>query len=206
MQKFKGIIHTRTKVVNRILRVYEQRSEVDIFDWYQDANEHAQYISLVTGVSLIQACGVLAALSPLKSWDINKRIALEFIQGKKPEHTRTMVGKARDILKTHDVNEICDILNGQKITSFFLNIYNPTDSTVLTIDRHAISICLGRSLRTDENYGMTVKQYTFFQECFRLAGIKAGIEPIKIQAITWETWRRLKRPQTQQINEIEVPF
>jgi len=202
-QKFKGKMLTRRQVVNNILSTYQKRTEADEFDWYREANEYAQYLARHTGATLIQCCGVIAAFSPLKTWEQNKIIAFSFLRTRSGKHTKAFKDKARAILKASTPEEICDILNGRKITAFFLNIFYPDRSDVLTIDRHAIAIALGRNAKDNEQ-NITAAQYAFFMECYTIAAARAEIPPIQMQAITWETWRRLKRPQGSDFDD--VPF
>lgn len=201
-QVFKGQVLTRTKVVNNILRTYQKRTSADVFDWYNEAHDYAQYLSRRTGKSVAQCCGVIAALSPLKTWEQNKIIAYSMLTSNRGQHTKVFIIKASQIMKSNSIEEICDILNGRKITAFFLNILRPQDSSVLTIDRHAIAISLGRDARDNEQR-LTESQYNFFVECYTIAAAKADIKPILMQSITWEAWRRLKRPAE---DSDEVPF
>ncbi len=202
-QVFKGQILTRTKVVNNILRTYQKREDADVFDWYQEAHEYAQQLSRQTSTDVARCCGIIAALSPLKTWEQNKIIAYSFLSSGRGQHTRVMKTKAREILKRgENIETICEILNGNKITAFFMNILRPQDSSILTIDRHAIAISLGRDAKQNEQE-ITAGQYNFFVECYTIAAAKVDIKPIMMQSITWEAWRRLKRPPEE---TDDVPF
>ena len=56
-------------------------------EWYADAHAYAVQLSKrYDHVSLSQAAGIIAALSPQVSWDLNKRLAVELIE------TRTAAG------------------------------------------------------------------------------------------------------------------
>jgi len=197
-QKFKGkTLYTKT-VVRRIMEVYDKATNRK--DWYKEANDFAFTLSYkiwdktpaTRKKAHAKVCGVIAAFSPLKSWDENMVIANLFIKTGQIKHTKTMGNKAKDILISDgEVDTISEILNGNKITSFFLNILNPSDSQAVTIDRHAISIAIGYSIT--DNFQMTGKQYEFFSNCYRIASQKAGILPLQMQAITWTKWREMKK-------------
>ena len=199
--KFKGVVITTRKTVNNILRVFDQCNDEDKKEWYQEAHEYANSLSCISEsskykVSLVQACGIIAALSPLKSWDENKVISRSFIMEGIGKHTQVMTNKAKAIVNL-DQNDpeieerIVEILNGNKISAFFLNILKPTQSNVLTIDRHAICIALGRIASENEMH-LTTNQYRFFEMCFTIAGVKRDVPPILMQSATWCAWRRIK--------------
>lgn len=203
-QKFKGQVLTRTKTVNNILRVFnDPRVEAET-GWYDGANAYANKLANKFGVSPIKVAGVLASLSPLKSWDENKRIAKSFLTSGNAYHTKTMKVKAENIvaLDDDDVDRIQQILNGNKIKSFFLNIAFPDDDKAVTIDRHALCVALGRNLEENEIKDLTDNQYRFFVQCYKIAAKKKGIKPNEMQAITWVKWRKLKTLEKYK----EIPF
>lgn len=193
-QQFKGRLLTRTKTVNNILRVYDKAKDFQENDWYKQANLFALNVSKMFNVPLIKVCGVIASLSPLKSWDVNKMITIQFFEGKRGLHTGKMIAKAESIteLENADVVQISEILRGNKIVSFFLNIYDPSNQDVVTIDRHALCIAVGEILSDTEQRGLTKNQYDFFVQCYKMASIKRGVSPLMMQSVTWEQWRKQK--------------
>lgn len=194
-QQFKGQKLTTTKCVNNILKVYHRNESPT--NWYEEAHDYAyilahEFYVLLKGIHIAKTAGIIAALSPLKSWDLNMQLAKDFLKTGTCGHTKTMVNKAKAILESDgNIDTICDILNGNKITSFFLNIYNPDTSNVVTIDRHAMDIALG-SVQNEDKRSMTVAQYEFFQNCYIVAANKLGVMPHYVQSVTWEQWRREK--------------
>lgn len=207
-QKFKGRKLSHTSLVNNILKIYDDAPTKK--DWYVEANNFANYVWMKYyhkndegyPVTMAKICGVIAALSPLKSWEENKRIAVKFITTGKCEHTGTMKDKAKRILESNgDQDVIAGILNGNKITAFFLNMVNPKTSNVVTIDRHAQDIALGEYLN-DASRSMTSKQYEFFQHCYVIAANKRDVRPSMMQSVTWEHWRQLKKQEEFK----DVPF
>jgi len=221
-QVFKGQTLTTTKTVNNILRVYDRSNESAKSNWYREANSFANELLWDIYIfplkvsknhsplaawadkknTLNKICGVIAALSPLKPWDENKRIAESFLKTGNAYHTKVMTQKAQDIMDSDgEIETICDILNGRKISSFFLNIVDPQNIHAVTIDRHAQDIALGKVL-TDDKRSMTVGQYEFFANCYQIAAKKRGIQPSLMQSTTWVTWREEKK---QKSNE-ELPF
>jgi len=193
VQQHKHKLLSRKKVVANILKIWDLASESDKYDWYAEAHEFAQALTRAADITLNQAIGVIVALSPMKYWELNKKIALEFILKQTPNiHTKIFVNKALAVLQTTSEDEILNILHGNKLQAFYLNIKYPDNSVNLTIDRHALSVALGHWIDTNEYKNMTIKQYQFFSECYRYAAIKLKITPLMIQSVTWLVWRRIK--------------
>lgn len=147
--------------------------------------------------------GIISALSPLQNWNRNKELTIQFIEllesGGDPLSLPYMKGQIKKALKIANLKssgsqltrDISEILNGEKTVSFFLNISNPLTSDAITVDRHALSICLGKKLSTDQfkNHSMTKRQYEFFAECYLSAAQKLGLNGLSVQSQTWEFWR-----------------
>tara|TARA_R110002020_G_scaffold328611_1_gene544602 strand:+ start:1576 stop:2169 length:594 start_codon:yes stop_codon:yes gene_type:complete len=189
-QQFKGKKLTRTTVKNNILKMWSQATVIDKFDWYKNANEFCKNID--SKLTMQQKVGVLAALSPQRRWGTNKVLALQMIKEGNAKHMPLFINKAKDIIKNGSTDEkIIDILGGQKIISFYLNILYPTQSNIVTIDRHALSIALGYKVNEDIYRGMTKGQYQFFVDCYILAAAKVGVHTLLMQSATWEAFRRL---------------
>lgn len=193
-QLFKGETLTRTKVRNNILKVWEMTDQDERKDWYGEALEWAQVIATVNEVQLSKVVGVIAALSPRKNWNQNLTCARDMVVTGNCGQMELFKDKARRILESDGTDEtILSILNGNKIQAFYLNIRYPKDSTVTTIDRHALSVALGR-WTTDEDYtGITDNQYAFFVHCYEQASDKVGVSPLLMQSATWTKWRKIKQ-------------
>jgi len=202
-QKFnKKTLYTKTCVDN-ILSIYDQDFNVETTNWYLEAHTFAESLALNHNVELLKVCGIIAAFSPLKEWNQNKSIVRDFLKTGKAKHTGVFVDKAQDILEcTGEQSEIADILRGNKITSFFLNIAFPFNTSIVTIDRHAQDICLGQ-ICLENKRKMTSGQYEFFVNCFTIAANYRDVTPSSMQAITWVKWRILKKKDVQ---EVDLPF
>lgn len=180
---------TRRRVYNNILRVYNQSGEGST--WYEEARHFA--LTELSAVPESKAIGVLVSLSPMKYWRENKRIAKLFISGIRTGlHTNLYIQKAQAILDSDGSDEaILNILNGNKIKAFYLNIRYPDCPKNVTIDRHAVSIAMGRRLGEGE-LSLTTRQYAFFEDCYKYSANRIGISPVKLQAKTWVAWREKK--------------
>ena len=195
-QKFKGSTLYRKRVTDNILKVYHDNRLNINNDWYNEANNFARRLARKYGYDVVTVAGVIAALSPLKSWNENKRIAELFLSQGIGKHTQKMIDKAisiRDYKKSDKVDHCLRVLNGNKIQSFFLNIVKPDMDNIVTVDRHAISIGLGRNMTQQEGIGITDGQYAFFTSCYIDCANKVGVRANMMQSITWEKWRQLKK-------------
>ena len=193
-QVFKNKKVSRVRAVKNILAIWDESKEIEQYDWYQVAYENAVINTSGKESDVNKYCGLLACFSPLKSWDQNIKLANEYWLTGDCGHMKSFKAKAARIMASEGTeNEILKILNGQKISSFFLNIRYPEKSIHITIDRHAVAIIFGKPLTDKEMSGITAKQYLFFSSCYRHAATKIGVNPLVMQSATWLTWRRLKK-------------
>lgn len=168
--------------------MWNQSTMEDRHDWYQEA---FMWCLNSSNGSLSKAAGVVAALSPVKRWEQNLICAQDMIETGDCGHMGQFKEKARRILASDGTDEaILDILNGNKISAFYLNIRYPEKANNVTIDRHALSIALGRKITDADYQGMTGKQYNFFVECYTITAMKVQVSPVLMQSATWVYYRR----------------
>lgn len=205
-QNFKGIQLRKYRVVHNILKHYDMSTEDERqrgLVWYENARTFCQHLADGSGLPLEKVIGIVAALSPQNSWDINKAMAATFImrKGKGRVKNRVCDGKAKAIYLTDDLGSIESLLgkydnSALKTKSFYKNILNPGCIETVTIDRHAINVCRQSpdNVKANDNsvYKLTENQYNFFTKCYRSAANKLGISPSSLQAIVWESYRRLR--------------
>ena len=196
-QIFKGKVLLKGTLVNRIINIYNKGDFETNPDWYIEASNFAKELSEKHQINYFKVCGIIAALSPLKNWDENKRITKLFLATGESKHTKLMTNKARTILTSLEDDTlhqtILDTLNGNKIKNFYINIAYPNNKEAVTIDRHALSICLNRSIKKVDYVGVTNIQYNFFAAAYIEASEILGVLPCMVQAVTWEKWRELKK-------------
>jgi hypothetical protein len=192
--KFKNKRISYDRAVRNILITYAKNTEYAFNTaWYTEANKFATDLSVKYELPIAEVCGIIAALSPLKGWNENKKLTESFIKGKNSGHTKLFIGKAQSIINSgYSTEQIADVLKGRKIVSFFLNILHPEQNTNVTIDRHALSVILGYSVDDTDYRGITAKQYDFFQKSYIIASNKVGIAPLEMQSVTWQIWRKEK--------------
>ena len=154
--------------------------ESERHDWYKNANKLAEIMADVQDTQMTKVVGVIAALSPLKTWEQNLVCAREFIMTGDTGHMKQFIQKARDIVKSDGSDEeILDILNGRKISAFYLNIMYYDKADYLTIDRHALSVALGYWIEESDYAGMTAAvPHSISRLSFRLRVLRLGCNVI----------------------------
>ena len=189
--------YSRTKIRNNILKVYKVSVNSEQNDWYREAHQFGVEVSSFLksfknyDVTVNQVLGIVSALSPLKEWEKNKEIAVDFILTGDCGHMGANKRKARAILDCDGSDDkILEILSGPKTSRFYMNMMYP-DGTGVTVDRHAIAIAIGRTA-TNKEQALTPKAYTFIEKCYIMTAETLGLDPLHLQSITWQTWKRIK--------------
>jgi len=189
--------YSRTKIRNNILKVYKVSVNSEQNDWYREAHQFGVEVSSFLksfknyDVTVNQVLGIVSALSPLKEWEKNKEIAVDFILTGDCGHMGANKRKARAILDCNGSDDkILEILSGPKTSRFYMNMMYP-DGTGVTVDRHAIAIAIGRTA-TNKEQALTPKAYTFIEKCYIMTAETLGLDPLHLQSITWQAWKRIK--------------
>ena len=189
--------YSRTKIRNNILKVYKVSVNSEQNDWYREAHQFGVEVSSFLksfknyDVNVNQVLGIVSALSPLKEWEKNKEIAVDFILTGDCGHMGANKRKARAILDCNGSDDkILEILSGPKTSRFYMNMMYP-DGTGVTVDRHAIAIAIGRTA-TNKEQALTPKAYTFIEKCYIMTAETLGLDPLHLQSITWQAWKRIK--------------
>ena len=189
--------YSRTKIRNNILKVYKVSVNSEQNDWHREAHQFGVEVSSFLksfknyDVTVNQVLGIVSALSPLKEWEKNKEIAVDFILTGDCGHMGANKRKARAILDCDGSDDkILEILSGPKTSRFYMNMMYP-DGTGVTVDRHAIAIAIGRTA-TNKEQALTPKAYTFIEKCYIMTAETLGLDPLHLQSITWQAWKRIK--------------
>jgi len=161
--------------------------------WYQEAHDFAHFMSFTYHISIEQAAGVIAVLSPRITWEQNlscaMNLTLAWFEGREVYDAevsafQTNVVKAWNILLNPDV--ATELLLGRKapkVRAFYDNILYPESSTDVTIDTWMVRAYyndthhLGNVRNEDERLAIKVGVE-------RLA-IKYGFRAMDMQAILW---------------------
>lgn len=143
--------------------------------WYQEAHNYCLKLSKHFKQPLEVVVGIVAALSPRREWNLNKRQARFFFEGQRNLQTRVQMTKCEWILAGHDIPTA---LGGMKTVNFYLNILNPKDPDSVTIDRHMLKFY-------PEVTNLTPKKYTEIMEDFKITAHYEGTIANRVQATCW---------------------
>ena len=203
---------------HNILDCFERASSESIVDggsWYPTARVWAAKVGTLLVDSghvvledkydhitsrIVLGAGIISALSPQTNWEQNKEMALYLAETlDKPNWcTDINYNKAINIISTSamfadvDIERVAKVLNGKKTTAFFYNIVNPYgENNLPTIDRHAISIYLGRRCTYKELVrGLDGTANKTISNAYIKASKILDTTPQIVQAITWVQWRK----------------
>lgn len=143
--------------------------------WYWTAGAHAGYIAYAAGITVEQAAGIIAVLSPLMPWEENVRLAKDVvIWGKREGTFAANIEKAVRILNGEPV---FDVLGGPKVRAFADAING--DRYAVTIDRHMLR-AVGHP--TEQ---VTARQYEAIAEVITRVAKSVGMMPRDFQAVIW---------------------
>lgn len=182
-----------TENVRNILAIYEQSTSYDVSQgkaWYSYALSECQALAREFGQDISVIVAATAALSPNLKWENNIKGTRNVLLGHYyvPGAYGTNVKKARTIIETGNL----DILRGNKVTSFALNILGDTEK--ITADTWAWRIWKNADYFAKPP--SLDKIYDQIEADYQQAAAEVGLEPRQLQAITWVTIRRLANGRT----------
>ncbi len=198
---FKGNTLTMYMCKKNIKHIYIKRKAIEENLWYWDNHWKCREGAtssrinwkeyLHCNIPLAKYIGVVSGVSPRQNWKRNLLVADNMIKNGNAGIIGQYKKKAKQVIfSSGKPSEIWDILNGNKTQNFFMNLLYPDDKQYVTVDRHALSIALGRTCN-DKEKALTDKQYEFFAECYKELAQELDIVPNFLQSITWQTWRRI---------------
>lgn len=184
-------------------------SQADIaagIEWYARAERFGHRLAEAYGCSFEQAVGVIAALSPNNRWQRNcadaEAVCQAWAVGADPEAVTVCTyhanrAKAAAILASADPSQaaIAGILNGRKVSAFFLSITGRPDA--VCVDGHAYAIWLGQRVQTTKTPSIGKQLYEDIARAYVLVAKRSAsicgetLTPAQVQAVTWVTYRRL---------------
>lgn len=175
-------------MTKRIKSVIDSATESDVQEgmtWYSSAQEYARLLSAQTGYTLQQVCGVIAALSPQKAWERNKRIAKQFLLGQPvPDQTQANLRKASRILAGEDPEDVLRSKYGYfKTLNFYRNLIGA--DCYVCVDRHTAAVATGNP-KTNVRHS----NYERIAQAYRKVAQILHITPSQAQAVAWVAWRR----------------
>lgn len=190
---------------SHVLAVYTLANTADRCEgmaWYGRAKDLAVAICRQYPVSLYQAVGVIAALSPRNKWERNVADAenlirvfcddAESVDSVKVCTFGSNKAKAIAILNLPEGatgDEVRAILSGPKLTEFFNCIMGENDD--VCIDGHAYSVWAGDRITLANIPSIGIKLRKEIKTAYREAAAEYGISAAQMQAVTWCAWRRI---------------
>jgi hypothetical protein len=152
--------------------------------WYPHARELAE---LISEGNVRAGAGVIAALSPQKTWEQNVKLARgAFATGEASGQVGNAVGKAQAIMEGA---EPLDVLpDDSKTWNFFRAIIDPSDPDPVVIDRHAHDIAVGEIYGNRDRGLSNKRRYATLAHAYREAARRLEEIPSVVQAVTWTYW------------------
>lgn len=168
-----------------IMRAYRAATDAERAEgmsWYNDAHNLALELS---PTDVWRGAGVIAALSPLKKWELNVRLARNafatgIATGNIGSHNRI----AQMIL---DGAHPLDVMRGDKTRAFTAAIADPSTSVIATIDRHAHDVAMG-AVHTDADRKIGKRIFRAMSDAYVECAEYLDIGVPQIQAIVWVVW------------------
>lgn len=194
--------------------------------WYIIENENIKNIAHELKVPFITFVAMVAVTSPLMKWSLNLEFVTNIIKniqnGNKDlresgmiknanmariiyHDTVNMVDCTQDyILHSEKVNgKIVKRFNGfaDKTTAFFINLYNPENSEVLTLDVWMIRVCLMQYQQATTSFKSTKLQrdamrQAYFNVFYSLKLENFDIVPHQFQAAIWVKIKEIETTTT----------
>jgi hypothetical protein len=156
--------------------------------WYIQANEVCTKLAYKFNVPVTKVVGVMAALSPNNKWERNvfdTEQYLRFGDIAKVCTYKANKDKARRIMELPDLHvpmAVESILNGPKISAFFVNILKPSSNGRVTMDRWAF-----RAVGLDDS--PKIKDRRAAIKAYEEVADELGVKRHELQAIVWEQVR-----------------
>ena len=158
---------------------YRAANEARIFEgeqWYREARAEARRISRRREVTLGQAAGVIAALSPRMRWSSNVRLADALCAGFEVRGVfAANLAKAERILSGE---RPLDVLGGDKVRAFYRAIMAGGGKHVV------LDVWMMRAAGWTKAT-LTSREYASLVEALTAAAARVGEAPANFQAVVW---------------------
>lgn len=150
--------------------------------WYPNARREARRIARVSGLTLHRAAGIIAVLSPRRTWSTNIQFAEEAALGNPKglfaDRAEAIVQGARPL----------DVLSGPKVRAFYRNILGDTEA--ITVDCWTHRAAAGDpAMHADRSSSLLRSRYGKVAQAFRDVAPEFGLLPSQFQAAIWITIR-----------------
>jgi hypothetical protein len=188
----------------------EQRE--DGMGWYARAHAACVVMGEKYNLPVTAVCGVIAALSPGRGWEINLRDAQEFLhafskgaRGKDLPAVGTYGGaNLRKAERCARGEEPLLVLGGLKVRAFYTCLANPPDPVTVCLDRHMKYAARGERL-SDRESAITPVEYRTLVKHFQRGARNAKVLPSQYQAVLWVVWRDRREDQYKALDAAGEP-
>ena len=199
----KDIENNRDIYVNNILNMLDLAEASDISDglaFYSRSQYFCQTLADNYGLALADIAAVMAILSAENSIETNMVNTADLLAlGESAVVSTYNRQKYLAIAVIQGIVDPLEALSGRgngidkKTYCFFDNIIRPKDSKRATLDRHAITLSVGRSTPKSliSRYTKTAGKYRALERAYIEASAIAGYLTLDLQSITWHIYRRL---------------
>ncbi len=172
----------------RLLRKWKEVPQ-PVYNWYAHEGKKIADMGAVMGVSRIDACSVVAILSPMVSWEVLLRCMPSWFSAHFYKHNYPVMPgfwfnhrKAEAYLRGQFT---IDLFTSPKVFSFRLNLLGELGA--VTIDRYALRAALGPHAHPQG--AMSVGLYLTLERAYQRVGDRVGIAPALVQSGIWELER-----------------
>ena len=174
---------------HNILAEYERATTADVasgWAWYEDMRSWCEKVAKQHGTYTHRVIGMFAVLSPMITVDQCKRATVEvLVNGTTDLNYPANVEKAKQVLAGN-----YEAVQGQKVQAFEEAIAHPWGDSNPVIDRHAVSVYMGRTINDKQRGGLARKKvHTRISNAYRKAAEISGVPVHVMQAIVWESYR-----------------
>ena len=159
-------------------------------NWYAEASDYAQTLSLMYPVTYDDVCKVIAVLSPAISWEQNKIAAKKLLNNYYNGTQHTIAGYGANVKKALAILEgTTDLTNkSMKTYAFFRNILTAGKNDGVTVDRHAYKAL--HNVQAAGSVAVTKTQYKTLEEGYRLLAKEHKLTPPQMQAVIWVGYKK----------------
>lgn len=175
--------------------------------FYEGAHGLCELIAATYKVSVSQAAGIYAALSPLNTWDTNVANVFDILRDGSSATVNTPHANKRKALQIAEGADPLDILKGNKVRAFYRAIADLSVRDAVPVDRHLVCLALGTKITANKHLSRIIglpSLYSQVERAYLELGEREGIGN-RLASIAWFVQRRVESGQ-QLLPHPDSPF